>query len=157
MHFELNGGQVTAPADMSDDRLLWILRDLYGLVGPKFGCGVGACGACTVLVDGRAERSCLLAARDVEGRSVVTLEGLGAGRPDGLHPVQRAWLDERVPQCGYCQNGQIMTAAALLAERPGAGPDEIAATMDTVICRCGTQGRIRKAVARAASHLRGGA
>lgn len=155
MQVELNGHPVAVPGDMEDDRLLWVLRDHVGLNGPRHGCGIGVCGACTIHVDGRAERACLLTARDVAGRRVVTLEGLGAGRPDGLHPVQRAWIDERVPQCGYCQNGQIMTAAAFLAERPDASPEDIAAVLDTVLCRCGTQVRIRAAVARATALLGG--
>jgi len=157
MEFQLNGTPVSVPEAAGEDRLLWVLRDRLDVLGPKFGCGIGACGACTVHVDGRAERSCLLAVRDVAGRRVVTLEGLGAGHADGLHPVQKAWLAERVPQCGYCQNGQIMTAAALLGEAPEAGPDLVAATMDGVLCRCGTQVRIRRAVARAQTLLREGA
>ncbi|HJM52295.1 MAG TPA: (2Fe-2S)-binding protein [Alphaproteobacteria bacterium] len=147
MNFSLNGRPVVSPSAMDDDPLLYVLRDGFGLLGPKFGCGVGACGACTVLVDGAAERSCQLTPKDVDGRTIVTLEGLGAGRRDGLHAVQRAWIEASVPQCGYCQNGQIMTAAALLAADPKAGPETIAAAMDGVICRCGTQARIRQAIA----------
>lgn len=149
MQFTLNGAPAILPPAMADDRLLWLLRDHFALNGPKYGCGVGLCGACTVHVDGVARRACALAARDVAGRAVTTLEGLGAGRPDGLHPVQRAWIEGRVPQCGHCQNGQIMTAAALLAETPKAAAVEVAAVMDTVLCRCGTQARIREAIARA--------
>ncbi len=154
MEFSLNGQPAAAPPEMDDDPLLYVLRDHFGLNGPKFGCGVGACGACTVIVDGAAERSCQLTPKDVEGRSVVTLEGLGAGQRQGLHPVQRAWIEASVPQCGYCQNGQIMTAAALLAAEPNAGPETIAATMDEVICRCGSQVRIRRAIALAQARIR---
>ncbi len=157
MQFTLNGTQAAIPPALADDRLLWVLRDQFALLGPKYGCGVGLCGACTVHVDGRAERACAITARDVAGRAVTTLEGLGTGRPDSLHPVQRAWIEGRVPQCGYCQNGQIMTAAALLSEMPMANADEIAATMDTVVCRCGTQVRIREAIARAQALSAGGA
>ncbi len=153
MQLTLNGASTTIPSALAEDRLLWVLRDHFALNGPRYGCGVGLCGACTIHVDGLAQRACTLTARDVAGRVVTTLEGLGAGRPDGLHPVQRAWIEGRVPQCGYCQNGQIMTAAALLAERPAAEAGEIAATMDTVVCRCGTQGRIREAIARAQALL----
>lgn len=155
MRFVLNKQSVDIPAHMAEDRLLWALRDHFGLNGPKFGCGVGACGACVVHVDGRPERACLLTASDVAGRSVVTLEGLGNGHNEGLHPVQRAWIEASVPQCGYCQNGQVMTAAALLAKNATALPEEIAAEMDQVICRCGTQARIKAAVALAQSKLKG--
>lgn len=154
MGFILNGRPVEPPMAMAGDRLLWVLRDHFGLNGPRYGCGAGLCGSCTVHVDGRAERSCLLAARDVEGRTVTTLEGLGTGRPDGLHPVQAAWIEASVPQCGYCQNGQVMTAAALLAARPDAGPGDIADAMDDVLCRCGTQPRIKAAIALAQRKLR---
>ena len=156
MDFSLNGRRVASPPAMDDDPLLYVLRDHFGLNGPKFGCGVGACGACTVHVDGAAQRACQLTPRDVKGRTVVTLEGLGSGRPDGLHPVQRAWIDASVPQCGYCQNGQIMPAAALLAADPGAGPAAAAAAMDEVVCRCGTQARIRQALSKAQAVIRDG-
>jgi aerobic-type carbon monoxide dehydrogenase small subunit (CoxS/CutS family) len=112
MRFQLNGTPVEIPSSMADDRLLWLLRDHFALNGPKYGCGSGVCGACVVLVDGEPQRACLMAAADADGRKVVTLEGLGAGHADGLHPVQRAWIEASVPQCGYCQNGQVMTAAA---------------------------------------------
>ncbi|MGJ3264573.1 MAG: (2Fe-2S)-binding protein [Salinarimonas sp.] len=157
MTFLLNGSAAEIPADLADDRLLFVLRDHFALDGPKYGCGVGACGACTVHVDGGAERACLMAARDVDGRAVTTLEGLGAGHADGLHPVQRAFLDARVPQCGYCQNGQVMSAAALLAAHPAAGRDAVAAAMDGIVCRCGTYARVRTAVARAQAAMTGGA
>ncbi|MGL4406640.1 MAG: (2Fe-2S)-binding protein, partial [Notoacmeibacter sp.] len=143
MRFNLNGNDVGIPPLMAEDRLLWLLRDHFALNGAKFGCGVGACGACVVHVNGVAERACLIQAADVAGKTVVTLEGLGVGQPNGLHPVQQAWLEASVPQCGYCQNGQIMTAAALLAANPAANAEDIAAAMDDVICRCGTQQRIK--------------
>ncbi len=147
MRATLNDRDVEIPTDMAQEPLLFVLRDHFTLNGPKFGCGVGACGACTVLVNGQAQRSCMLTAADIDGSTITTLEGLG--RADRLHPVQSAWLAEHVPQCGYCQNGQIMTAAALLDSRPDASPDEIAEEMDRVVCRCGTQPRIRRAVAEA--------
>lgn len=157
MQFTLNGSDVTLPPNLSDDRLLWVLRDHFALNGPRYGCGAGLCGACTVHVDGRARRACAILARDVAGRAVTTLEGLGTTRPAGLHPVQQAWIEARVPQCSYCQNGQIMTAAALLSENATADADEVAAVMDTVLCRCGTQARIREAVSRAQVLIAGGA
>jgi isoquinoline 1-oxidoreductase alpha subunit len=157
MQFVLNGRTVDLPAAYADDPLLYVLRDHFELNGPKFGCGAGACGACMVHVDGEARRSCQLTARDVAGHDVTSLEGLGAGRPGGLHPLQQAWIDHLVPQCGYCQNGQIMTAAALLAGNPTIGSDEIAAEMDRVLCRCGTQMRIRAAISAARDVMRRGA
>ena len=126
--------------------LLWVLRDELGLTGTKFGCGIGVCGACTVLVDGAAVRSCSLPVADVQAKHVTTIEGLS---PDGDHPLQRSWIVEDVPQCGYCQAGQIMAAAALLARNPHPGDAEIDAAMGN-ICRCGTYQRIRAAIHRAA-------
>jgi isoquinoline 1-oxidoreductase subunit alpha len=128
--------------------LLWVLRDTLALTGTKFGCGIGACGACTVLVEGRAERSCQLSVREAAGRRLTTIEGLS---PDGSHPVQRAWVAEEVPQCGYCQSGQILSAVALLAHRPHPTDADIDAAMDGVLCRCGTYNRIRRAIHRAAA------
>ena len=144
-----------------DMPLLWALRDSLGLVGTKFGCGGGFCGACTVHVDGAATRSCTLPIAKAAGRAIVTIEGLG-GAPlsasgqsqvilPPLHPVQRAWVELDVAQCGYCQAGQIMTAAALLARTPHPTDDEIAAAMNGNLCRCGTYMRIREAVRRAAT------
>jgi len=127
--------------------LLWVLRDTLDLVGTKFGCGGGFCGACTVHVDGVATRSCMLPVSKASGRAVTTIEGLSA---EGTHPVQRAWEEIDVPQCGYCQAGQIMTAASLLARTPRPTDDEIAAAMNGNLCRCGTYLRIRHAVRRAA-------
>ena len=132
---------------MHDMPLLWVLRDRLGLTGTKFGCGVGLCGACTVHVDGAATRSCLLPATSLVGRRVTTIEGLSSDRS---HPVQRAWIAEDVPQCGYCQSGQIMTAAALLAQVRDPSDDDIDAAMAGNLCRCGTYVRIRRAIHRAA-------
>jgi isoquinoline 1-oxidoreductase alpha subunit len=132
--------------------LLWVLREDLGLLGPKFGCGVAACGACTVHVDGGAVRSCVQPIGEAAGRSVVTIEGLGEGR--GLHAVQRAWIELQVPQCGYCQPGFIMAAAALLKSKPKPSDSEIDEAL-TNICRCGTYSAIRRAVHRAAAMLDG--
>jgi isoquinoline 1-oxidoreductase subunit alpha len=129
-----------------DTPLLWVLRDSLRLTGTKYGCGIAQCGACTVLLDGQATRSCSIAASDAVGKSVTTIEGLSA---DGTHPVQLAWIEFDVPQCGYCQSGQIMAAVALLQRRPKPTDADIDANM-TNICRCGTYLRIRKAVHRAA-------
>ena len=130
--------------------LLWYLRDHAGLPGAKFGCGAGICGACTVLVDGRATRSCVLAVRALAGRSVTTIEGIGR---NGLHPVQQAWIDEEVAQCGYCQTGQILAAIDLLARVPKPGRADIDSI--TNLCRCGTYDRIRKAILRASGQAVG--
>jgi isoquinoline 1-oxidoreductase alpha subunit len=145
--FFLNGRkvQVDAPADTP---LLWIIREHLGLTGTKFGCGIGQCGACTVHVDGEAVRSCLTALSDVGNKHVTTIEGLS---PDGSHRLQRAWIAEQVPQCGYCQSGQIMQAAALLSQTPKPDRATIVAHMDGNICRCGTYRRIIKAIQRAAA------
>jgi len=129
-----------------DTPLLWIVRDTLKLTGTKYGCGIGQCGACTVLIDGRATRSCSVTASAAAGKTVTTIEGLSA---DGTHPVQLAWIEFDVPQCGYCQSGQIMAAVALLKRHPKPTDAEIDANMDN-ICRCGTYLRIRKAVHRAA-------
>lgn len=128
--------------------LLWVLRDLLNLTGTKYGCGAGLCGACTVHVDGKTTRSCLTPVSQVEGRSITTIEGLSA---DHSHPVQRAWIAEEVPQCGYCQPGQIMSACALLAEHRKPTDAEIDGAMAGNLCRCGTYQRIRAAVHRAAA------
>lgn len=138
------------PLDVEDELpLLWALRDVLGLTGTKFGCGVAACGACTVHVDGTATRSCVLPVGSIGTREITTIEGLGA---DGRHAVQRAWLDARVPQCGYCQSGMIMAAVALLRRSPAPAADEIDRTLDN-ICRCGTYPRVRSAVLRAAAAM----
>src|SRR5579862_2618804 len=130
-----------------DTPLLWILREHLGLTGTKFGCGIAACGACTVHVDGQAVRACVTPASLAEGRAVTTIEGLS---PDGSHPLQKAWIAEQVPQCGYCQSGQIMMAATLLAENKHPSREDIVAHMDGNICRCGTYLRIISAIERAA-------
>ena len=127
--------------------LLWVLRDVLNMTGTKYGCGIGQCGACTVHLDGRATRSCLTPVAAVGTSRVTTIEGLS---PDGSHPVQRAWMAEQVPQCGYCQPGQIMQAASLLASNAHPTTDEIEAAMNGNICRCATYQRIRRAVERAA-------
>jgi aerobic-type carbon monoxide dehydrogenase small subunit (CoxS/CutS family) len=150
--FTLNAEPVVvdAPDDMP---LLWVLRDVLGLTGTKYGCGMAQCGACTVHVDGTAARCCVLPVAAVAGKSVTTIEGLGV---DGsLHPVQEAWIAEQVPQCGYCQPGMIMAVAAFLRTMP-APDDESIDNGITNICRCGTYPRIRKAIHRAAATLRAG-
>ena len=142
----INGASTSVDVD-PDTPLLWVLRDHLNLTGTKFGCGVGQCGACTVHLDGQATRSCQWIVRDVGARHITTIEGLSA---DGSHPVQRAWVREQVPQCGYCQVGQIMSAAALLAETPHPTDADIDAAMAGNICRCGTYQRIRRAIHLAA-------
>ena len=136
--------EVQAPADMP---LLWVLRDLLNLTGTKYGCGLGLCGACTVHLDGQAVRACQTPVSAVGRKKIVTIEGLSA---DNSHPLQRAWIEEQVPQCGYCQPGQIMQAAALLAQKPQPTDDDIDREMGGNLCRCGMYGRIRKAIHRAA-------
>ena len=148
MLFTLNGESRDIPADWADEPLLFLLREAFGLTGSKFGCGVGICGACTVIIDGAAARACITRASDVDGLSVRTIEGLVTG--DVLHPVQQAWLALGVPQCGYCQAGQIMAAVALLEQVPDPTPDDIDGAMDGNLCRCGTYPRIRAAISRAA-------
>ena len=140
--------EVDAPADKP---LLWVLREDLNIVGPKFGCGVAACGACTVHIDGEAARSCSVPTGSVAGKDITTIEGLGAGQ---LHAVQRAWIENQVPQCGYCQPGFIMAAAALLKANAKPSDAEIASAL-TNICRCGTYSAIRRAIHRAAAILGG--
>ncbi len=137
--------RVEAPEEMP---LLWVLRDVVGLTGTKFGCGIGQCGACTVHLDGQPTRSCLLPISAVGDRAITTVEGIGA-TPEGAK-IQKAWLDLEVVQCGYCQSGQIMSASALLAAKPQPGDPDINAAMAGNICRCGTYVRIRAAIKRAA-------
>lgn len=135
--------------DVPDDMpLLWVVRDVIGLKGTKFGCGVSQCGACTVHLDGEPIRSCVTPISSVEGREVTTIEGIS---PDGSHPLQEAWVELDVPQCGYCQAGQLMTAAALLERNPNPSDDEIVEAMNGNLCRCGTYLRIREGIRRAAS------
>jgi isoquinoline 1-oxidoreductase subunit alpha len=154
MKLVINGKaiEVAAPADTP---LLWILREEAGLPGTKYGCGAALCGACTVHVDGVPRRSCVTAIGDLGDAPITTIEGLVDGH--GLHPVQQAWLDENVPQCGYCQSGQIMSAVALLRAKPVPTDDEIDAAMSANLCRCGTYPRIRLAIHRAARAQQGGA
>ena len=127
--------------------LLWVLRDTLNLTGTKFGCGIAQCGACTVLVDGEPVRSCQFSVQDAAGAQITTIEGLST---DGSHPVQQAWVAEEVPQCGYCQSGQILSAVALLRKTPKPSDTDIDAAMSGVLCRCGTYNRIRRAIHRAA-------
>jgi aerobic-type carbon monoxide dehydrogenase small subunit (CoxS/CutS family) len=141
----INGRTHTLDVDPQTP-LLWVLRDALALVGTKFGCGGAFCGACTVHVDGSAARSCVLPVAKAEGRAITTIEGLS---PDATHPVQRAWLEIDVPQCGYCQSGQMMSAAALLTRTPRPTDEDISAAMNGNLCRCGTYMRIRQAVRRA--------
>ena len=150
MEFQVNGKSVSVDAD-PEMPLLWVLRDLLDLTGTKFGCGIGACGACTVLVDGRAVRSCLLSAREAARAKVRTIEDLGSERR--LHALQKAWIGHQVPQCGYCQSGMLMAAAALLDRNPHPSDAEIDAAM-TNICRCGTYPRVRAAIHAAARTLK---
>jgi isoquinoline 1-oxidoreductase subunit alpha len=142
----INGTRRDIDADPQTP-LLWAIRDIVGLTGTKFGCGIGACGACTVHMDGQAIRSCTTTLADANGHDIVTIEGLS---PDGAHPVQRAWEANNVPQCGYCQPGQIMQAASLLKQTPQPSDQEIVAAMTGNICRCGTYLRIRAAIKSAA-------
>jgi len=136
-------------ADQPDRPLLWVLRDELGLTGTKFGCGIGLCGSCEIHLDGAITRSCITPLSAAGGKAIRTIEGLAS---DGsLHPVQKAFLDEQVPQCGWCMSGQMMRAAALLDENPDPTEDEIASTMNANYCRCGAYGRIKRAVAKAAS------
>jgi aerobic-type carbon monoxide dehydrogenase small subunit (CoxS/CutS family) len=145
--FTLNGKSQTV--DVSPDMpLLWVLRDTLNMTGTKFGCGMALCGACTVHINGEAARSCQTAISKVAGKKVTTIEGLSS---DGSHPVQQAWIAEDVPQCGYCQSGQIMSAVALLAKKPNPTDSDIDDFMSGNICRCGTYQRIRKAIHRAAT------
>ena len=147
MNLRVNGSnhEVDAPAEMP---LLWVLRDLLGMTGTKFGCGIAQCGACTVHVDGAPRRACVTPVGSVAGKAITTIEGLSA---DGNHPVQRAWAELDVVQCGYCQSGQIMSAAALLTAKPDPTDADIDAALSGNICRCGTYQRIRAAVHRAAA------
>jgi isoquinoline 1-oxidoreductase subunit alpha len=151
--FKLNGKDSSADV-AADTPLLWVLRETLQMTGTKYGCGMSLCGACTVHVDGEAVRACITPVASIEGKSVTTIEGLSG---DSSHPLQQAWLAEDVPQCGYCQSGQIMSAAALLAKNPAPSDADIDTAMSGNICRCGTYGRIRKAIHRAADMMKGGA
>lgn len=149
--FTLNGTEVDVDADPQTP-LLWVLRDHLEMTGTKFGCGVGSCGACTVHLDGQPTQSCLMPLEAVEGAEITTIEGLSSG---GDHPVQEAWIELDVPQCGYCQAGQIMTTVALLRDVPEPTDDDIDAYLSGNLCRCGVYPRIRAAVKRAAEITRG--
>ncbi len=154
MQISINGQLRAVPPDWQQETLLSTLRELFGLVGSKFGCGAGLCGACTVLVDGEARRSCLLAVNSLVGRSIRTIEGL-APVDGSLHPVQQAWLDVAVPQCGYCQAGQIMSAVALLERQAKPTDSQIDEALSGHLCRCGTQQRVRSAIRRASASAKG--
>ena len=145
--FTLNGNATTVNVDPQMP-LLWVLRDTLNMTGTKFGCGMALCGACTAHINGEASRSCILPVSSVEGKKITTIEGLST---DGSHAVQKAWIEEDVPQCGYCQSGQIMSAVALLVKKPNPTDLEIDDAMSGNLCRCGTYQRIRKAIHRAAS------
>ena len=150
VNFQVNGKSATAHAE-ADTPLLWVLRDEMGLTGTKFGCGAALCGACTVHLDGQAIRSCQTPISVVAGKKVATIEGLSK---DNRHPLQQAWIKHDVPQCGYCQSGQLMSAAALLAKNKNPSDAEIDAAMSGNICRCGTYPRIRAAIKDAAAQMR---
>ena len=151
--FDVNGTTRTVDVDPGTP-LLWVLRDTLNMTGTKYGCGIAQCGACTVHVDGSAQRSCSVPVSLVAGKKITTIEGLSTDRS---HPVQRAWITEQAPQCGYCQSGQIMTAVAFLKQNANPSAADVDAAMSHNICRCGTAQRIRKAVLRAAVEMRDGA
>jgi len=150
--FTVNGTarEIDVPEDMP---LLWIIREELGLKGTKYGCGIALCGACTVHLDGMAVRACQVEARELDGTEVTTIEGLGT--PEAPHPVQKAWIDAQVAQCGYCQSGQIMQAVSLLESNPAPTDDEIDAVMSGNLCRCGTYPRIREAIRAASAKIEG--
>jgi isoquinoline 1-oxidoreductase alpha subunit len=150
MELSVNG-ELFQVADEPDRPLLWILRDELGLTGTKFGCGIGLCGSCEVHVNGQVTRSCITMLSTLQGKEIRTIEGLAT--EEGLHPVQQAFIDEQVPQCGWCMPGQIMRAAAFLEENPNPTDEEIASAMSSNYCRCGTYGRIRRAVSQAADQM----
>ena len=151
MRISVNG--VTTNVDVEDEMpLLWVLRDELKVKGPKYGCGIAQCGACTVHVDGMAVRSCSITAKQVEGREVTTIEGIGT--PESLHAVQEAWIEHQVAQCGYCQSGQIMSAASFLSMNPSPTDEQIDHAMSANLCRCGTYPRIREAIKTAAAKMR---
>ncbi|MBV9762997.1 MAG: (2Fe-2S)-binding protein [Acidobacteriaceae bacterium] len=148
--FEVNGRARSVDVDPQTP-LLWVLRDTLNLTGSKYGCGIAACGACTVHIDGEPARSCVFPIESVAGKKVTTIEGIGDGH---RHPVQEAWIAEQVPQCGYCQSGQIMTAVAFLKKNPQPSPTDVDEAMSNNICRCGTALRMRAAVLRAAKEMK---
>lgn len=148
MKINVNGRVHDVPGAWQHESLLQVLRELLGLTGARFGCGAGLCGACTVLMDGRAIRSCLMPVQQVRAARIETIEGLG--KPGQMHPVQQAWIDESVAQCGYCQAGQVMSTVALLRRYPNPSDAQIEAGLNGNLCRCGTYQRIKRAVKRAA-------
>jgi isoquinoline 1-oxidoreductase alpha subunit len=150
--FTINGRAIDVDVP-SDTPLLWVVRDELDLKGTKFGCGIGLCGACTVHVEGSAQRSCITPVSLVAGKQITTIEGLGGDEP---HPLQKAWVEAQAPQCGYCQSGQIMQAATLLAQNPEPTDAEITAGMNGNLCRCMTYGRIKSAIKIAAKEMKGG-
>jgi len=143
IEFILNG-KVVQTDDEPDTPLLWVVRDTFKLTGSKFGCGIAKCGACTMHIDGSAQQTCVLPITAVAGKTVTTIEGLGT--PDNLHPLQQAWVEQGVPQCGYCQSGQIMSAASLLTDNPNPNEAQLEAAMERNICRCGCYPRIKQAI-----------
>ena len=145
INFTVNGISKEVDVDPTMP-LVWVLRDYLELTGTKFSCGIASCGACIVHLEGEPVRSCVLPVKGVEGKNIVTIEGLS---PNNEHPLQKAWIEEQVPQCGYCQSGQIMAAAALLEKNPQPGDEEVAQAMRSVLCRCGAYPRIKKAIKRA--------
>lgn len=150
----INGKTHTFDID-AETPLLWVLREKLGLSGTKFGCGVAQCGSCTVLVNGQAVMSCVTPISNLQNKTIVTIEGIA--QDDQLHPIQQAWMDEQVPECGYCQSGQIMTALSLLQDKANPSDEEIDAAMSNVLCRCGTYQRIRKAIKRVVAQQQGDA
>ena len=151
-NFKVNGQSFEV--DVEDDMpLLWVLREELDITGPKYGCGIAQCGACTVHVDGLAVRSCQMRAEEAQGRNITTIEGIGT--PEAMHALQKAWVEHQVPQCGYCQSGQIMSAASFLIFKPDPSDEDIDNAMSANLCRCGTYPRIREAIKSAAKNLRG--
>lgn len=148
---KINGQSHSVDVDPATP-LLWVIRDTVGLTGTKFACGIAVCGSCTVHLNGKPIRSCILPVRAADGQEVTTIEGI-AGNGPALHPLQQAWIDEQVPQCGYCQSGQIMSAAALLENNPSPSDADIDLAMAGIVCRCGTYPRIRKGIKRAAAAI----
>jgi isoquinoline 1-oxidoreductase alpha subunit len=154
IEFILNGKPVSTE-DEPDTPLLWVVRDTFKLTGSKFGCGIAQCGACTMHIDGSARQTCVLPIAAVAGKTVTTIEGLGT--PDNLHPLQQAWVEQAVPQCGYCQSGQIMSAASLLTDNPNPNEAQVEAAMERNICRCGCYPRIKQAILSVADQSQSGA